>query len=888
MRSIEEANMRCSFRTAARTILACTAISLIHAVPAQAQFTWTNAAGGNWSVPGNWGGTAPPAGGSATTTLTFGAAGITGASYTATNDLTGIFNLNQLTFNGSAGTTVTLAATGGASVNFTGTTPGISHAGAGIGVVNMPISFDTTTLVSGTGTVTLAGAITGAAGTNNLNYAGTGTLNITGGGNFNSLSLQNGTTLITGGTLTLTQPTAGNLLAGLQMGTAATQTINATINGGATVNALENVFIGDVAGTTGNLTVSGTGTVLNVGTNNPTAASGRLAPGNFGTGNLTINQGAVVNCLFLFNSRQVNSNGNIVVDGAGSQLNCVTVASVVNSGQFSVGNQSSGTLTIQNGGLATGRNVLIGNTGELVGTQGAGNGTLTVTGAGSQLIIGGAQAGNTQGQLVVSSGTAGSTGTTQGTLNVLAGGQVSVNPDSTAAGGNFFSGNATNAVGTTTVSGAGSLLAIANQFSLNSAGGTATMNVNSGGAVTVGGLVLLDQSTTSGTATLNLDTGGTFTGAGQFQTGPGATAAVSAAVSVLGGSNLTVTNNTAFFSIGATASSTLTVSGANSIFQTNGTGQIQFGGSGTTPGGTVTTTISNGGTVKTTNLLVLFGGATTNVNTGGTLSAGAIADGVTGSSVGDISTQTGGVVNITGEASQSYSGTISGGGSVVKGGAGIQTFATATHTYTGGTTINGGSLVILGQIPGGVTVNNGGTLTGATGVSGAGTVAGAVQVNNGGTLTTGAGNATNPTGVFNITGPVTMASGSFFTLGINGNTPGNGTTNYGQINLAGGGSIALGNAGFFSGLGYSPAPTDVVTFITGGPVTGTFLGAPNGSQVFVGAFAGQNFGATINYTANSVFLNNFVPVPEPLHILAIGGLAAGGFGWWKRRKKSAV
>jgi len=28
----------------------------------------------------------------------------------------------------------------------------------------------------------------------------------------------------------------------------------------------------------------------------------------------------------------------------------------------------------------------------------------------------------------------------------------------------------------------------------------------------------------------------------------------------------------------------------------------------------------------------------------------------------------------------------------------------------------------------------------------------------------------------------------------------------------------------------------------------------------------------------------FTPVPEPLHILAIGGLAAGGLGWWKRRK----
>jgi len=860
------------------------AAALFFANSARAQFTWTNAAGGNWSVPANWGGTAPPAGGSATTTLTFGAAPIVGSSYTANDDLAGIFNLNQLTFNGSAGASVTLTATAGNSLNFTGTTPGISHSGAGTGIVNIPISFDTTTLVSGTGNVTLGGAITGAAVTNNLNYAGTGTFRITGGGNFNSLSLQNGTTFITGGTLALTQPTAGNLLAGLQMGTAAGQTINATINGGATVNAAENVFIGDVAGTTGNLTVAGTGTVLNVGTQNPAAASGRLAPGNFGTGNLFINQGGTVNALFLFQSRQVNSNGSVVIDGPGSSLNIVTTA-VVNSGQFSVGNQSTGSLTVQNGGLATGRNILIGNTGEIIGTQGAGNGILTVTGVGSQLVAGGPLAQNSAGQLVVSSGTAGSTGVTQGRLDVLAGGQVSVNQSTALAGGNFFSAQATNAVGVTNVSGAGSLLAISNQFSMNGGGGTATMNINSGGAVTVGGLTILDQATTGGTANLNLDTAGTFSANGQFQTGAGATALVTAAVSVAGGGNATI-NNTAFFSIGTAASSTLTVTGANSIFQTTGTGQLQFGGSGTTPGGTVTTTLSSGGTAKTANLLVLFGGATTNVNSGGILSAGAITDGVTGSSVGNITTAAGGTVRITGEVSQIYSGAITGGGSVTKSGAGQQTFSSDGHTYTGGTNINGGNLVVTGTIPGVVAVNNTGTLLGTSGVAGAGRIAGNVQVNAGGTLGMGDGTAANPTGILNVTGAVTMVPNSNFNLLMNGNSPGTSTFSHNQLNLAGGGSIAIGNAFLQTGLGYAPAPTDTINFIVGGPVTGIFSGRPDNSSFFVGTFAGQNYAATIHYTTNSVFLNNFSPVPEPLHILAIGGLAVGGFGWWKKRRKA--
>ena len=46
-------------------------------------------------------------------------------------------------------------------------------------------------------------------------------------------------------------------------------------------------------------------------------------------------------------------------------------------------------------------------------------------------------------------------------------------------------------------------------------------------------------------------------------------------------------------------------------------------------------------------------------------------------------------------------------------------------------------------------------------------------------------------------------------------------------------------------------------------VAGTFANAPPGSQFALGTFGGQAYAATINYTPNSVFFNNFVPVPEP-------------------------
>ena len=127
--------MRCLSRTVARTVLACTSAILFQATPAFAQFTWTNAAGGNWSVGANWGGTAPAPGGSATTTLTFGAAGIIGSSYTANNDLAGVFAVNGLSFNGSAAASVTLTANAGNSLNFTGAGPGISHTATGTGIV---------------------------------------------------------------------------------------------------------------------------------------------------------------------------------------------------------------------------------------------------------------------------------------------------------------------------------------------------------------------------------------------------------------------------------------------------------------------------------------------------------------------------------------------------------------------------------------------------------------------------------------------------------------------------------------------------------------------------------------------------------------------------------
>src|SRR6476469_4166601 len=90
----------------ARMLCAAAAALIVLAGTAPAQ-TWSNPAGGNWSVGTNWvGGTAPVS--ANTTALTFSDLAASAASFTATNDIADPFTLNSLTVNHTAGT-VTLA-----------------------------------------------------------------------------------------------------------------------------------------------------------------------------------------------------------------------------------------------------------------------------------------------------------------------------------------------------------------------------------------------------------------------------------------------------------------------------------------------------------------------------------------------------------------------------------------------------------------------------------------------------------------------------------------------------------------------------------------------------------------------------------------------------------
>jgi len=853
---------------------AVAALLLIPAVTS-AQSMWTNPAGGNWNTPGNWSSGVPAPG--PTTSLIFGAAGTQTATYAATNDI-GVagtaFDLNALTVNNTSGT-VTIA---GNPLNFTGTTPTITIADAGTMIVNVPVTLAATTTVtgSGTGSFTFGGTVTG--GTNNLLKTAAGPVTLAAGGTFNQLSLRAGNTFATGGTLALTQPNdpPANAASGLQIGSATGQTATFTASGGAIVNVSENVYVGDAAGSTGTLNVQGPGTVLN----NVGGTSGRFAVGNAGAGALNITNGGTVNTIQLFVARSAGGSGAITVDGAGSLLHATA--------QLSFGSTGLGTMTVQNGGSATSDSSI--NIGRAVG---AGiNGIVTVTGAGSSMSAGTATTAgvltvgtggpgtlNIQNGATVNVGTAGTAGqvlvaqaaNSAGTLNIQSGGLLNIT-------GAFFSALTGPNQANVTVTGANSRLQVSGQYSMSGGGGagvnagTSTLNVSAGGRLQAGGNTIFG-SNAGGSVTATFDgSGTTYATGGQLQL-------------LNGTNNLTLQNGATgtvtgvvFLSPVAGGTGNLTVTGTGSAL--NAQASMSVGGSGTTSGGAGTLNVNAGGAVNIATSLFVYPPGTVNVN-GGTLTAAALANAIAGSA-GPVTTTAGSTINITNGGGATFSGQISGGGAIVKSGAGTQTLGGANN-YSGGTTVSAGALGvsnIAGSGTGTGPVNIGSTAF----LGGTGTITGPVNVASGGTLTGGL----TGTAALNLTGAVTMSSGSTVSIGINGTTPGTGAGGHDQINLGTTGTINLGGSNLSAGVTYAPLNTDVVRFIlgtgAGAQVLGTFANAPPGTEFPLGTFMGQPYMATINYTPNSVFFNNFVPVPEPGLVL----LMCAGVGLITSRLRPSV
>ncbi len=230
----------------------------------------------------------------------------------------------------------------------------------------------------GAATVSSGGRITSGAGATIGNLAGSrGTLTVTGVG-----ALADSTFAVT-----------GNLLVG-EFGQG---TLRAELGGNVTVST--DLVIGDdITNTSDNsVTITGGGSLLTVGNRLVVGNEGvgNSTPGSETTNSLSITSGATASAAFLRVAEIAGSKGEMLVNGAGTNFNA--------SNDAVVGTAGTGALEISGGAVLTTTSSFF------AGYSGAGNGTVTVSGGGSQLAVNGNNASDTF--IGGYTGSAGGTGT---------------------------------------------------------------------------------------------------------------------------------------------------------------------------------------------------------------------------------------------------------------------------------------------------------------------------------------------------------------------------------------------------------------------------------------------------------------------------------------------
>ncbi len=279
------------------------------------------------------------------------------------------------------------------------------------------------------------------------------------------------------------------------------------------------------------------------------------------------------------------------------------------------------------------------------------------------------------------------------------------------------------------------------------------------------------------------------------------------------------------------------------------------------------TTIASGGTIRLLNGLGLSGSTLLYPSTGGTLDFDANFAATLGALSGDknlaLENSSLGPVTLTvggNNATTSYSGILSGGGSLTKTGTGVMTLSTA-HTYLGATNVsNGGNT-------GGLTLENGAVINGgAVNV----TQSSRLIVNAGASLTASAASNVNNAGTTN---PLLDVVGGSVAFNGGLNALGNANNNY-LIRLNGGtfsaSTVTLGRGALNQAL-VEPGATGLTNSAAFGLVIA------DGVATITGALNVGNTGGATNSTASARVDGGSLTVGGPLTIGVNNGGRYSGF-----------
>jgi fibronectin-binding autotransporter adhesin len=850
------------------------------------------------------------------------------SSASAALNLTGGFTTN-------GGTDTLTLNTGANAVNlsgaFTGAAGILDLAGSG---TNVTVGGLTTTAnairVSGTGSYTFNGASTftggvilnnasatviattvggslGTGGKVKFNVAGT-TLRLQNNGNLTFTSgldsTANGGTIVvnratasatpTTHTLSLANTLGANTIvmsagANITTGTAYGFTLSGatTLNGPATFETNNNgagigtLTIGGIISGNGSLTKTGAGNMIlsgvNTYTGSTTVAAGRLTMGVAGAlpsttdlilGTASSSVAGIVD-LKLF-SQTVNSIA-LAAGNTGGSANTITDSSP----------GSGGTLTVSS---TTTNSTFAGSLAGVIALTKSGTGTiLTLTGTNTYT----GPTKITDGTLEVALGS-----TVNGSSQVYAGFDVSNNGTLLFTGGTMTStgagylGNVVNSAGTATIN-SGSWTIQTDALYVGNFG-TGALNIAAGGSIIDPDGYIGFQMGSTGTATIS---GGTWTNSQGLYVGY----IGDGTMNVTGGN---VTDQSGFVGYDAASTGIATVSGgtwSNTSDLTvgfDGTGTLNITSTGVVsvdtflfgPGTGTVSLAENAGSIGTLNLGT--GGVA------GTLSAAEVNGGA--------GTAT---VNFNHTGTYSFAPRLTGSLAVNKLGPG-KTNLTATNTYTGATTVSGGTLAITGSATGtgSIKVNSGGTLllnstANASNYVGNGSAVPVPLTNlavvlpgtttftgNGGTLAV----ATGQSGTTHTFSSMTLSANS--TLDFSN---GPGTTNTG-VNLFFGsldamtvaalqaGTMTLNIDNWTSPNYYNPGATADTGFFGDGQDRLLFTSDPGfglGVAIPGITFNGGVLGQEVSFGG----MYEIVPVPEPTTVLGAAGLL-GFLGYRERRR----